>query len=218
MTDFLQAVAMVFVALIPPVNPPASALMLDPMLSELTDEQRRYAAKRITTYCFIVCLVATVMGQAVLKIFGISLPIVQLAGGLLICRMGWNMLGDNTHEEEKQTHFVETGKDLDQMLFYPFAFPMMTGAGTMSVLFTLGAQREGTTWGNYFLHMSAMILAIVLMMGFVYVFVAHTHSWVQRMGKRATLVINKVASFLVLCVGMQIAFNGLPLLLDMLKQ
>ena len=131
-----------YVALFPPVNPIGSAFMVDPFFHGLDFEERKSCARRIAIYCLFLCTAALLTGSWIFKFFGISLPVVQLAGGILICRMGWKMLG--TGAEAKGSDATSTAmdrkKDIENILFYPLAFPITTGAGTISVLLTLSAR------------------------------------------------------------------------------
>jgi len=86
--SFLNLVFIGFVALFPPVNPIGTALVMDSLLHNLEEKQRRIAAKKIATYSFIICAVSTITGSWIFKLFGISIPVVQVAGGILICKMG----------------------------------------------------------------------------------------------------------------------------------
>ncbi|HEY4208147.1 MAG TPA: MarC family protein, partial [Puia sp.] len=142
---FLQLVFVGFLALFPAVNPVGSAFIVDPLLTGLDHSQRRAATKKIALYCLIVCTVSIIAGSYILQLFGISIPIVQLCGGIMICRMGWQLLNseDGITKGKKETAQPATG-EVENILFYPISFPMTTGAGTISVLLTLSAHGEDT--------------------------------------------------------------------------
>lgn len=210
--SFLHLVLIGFVALIPPVNPVGTALIIDPLLGGLDPAERRAAAKRIALYCFVICCASVVAGSWVLKLFGISLPIVQLAGGILICRMGWELLtSDNSVAKESgdtpagENHKVKTSK----LLFYPISFPMTTGAGTISVLLTLSARGESEVFSEYIGNLGALVVAIVMMCIVIYWCYAFTPLLIKRLGNRGEEIMNRLSAFLVFCVGLQIGVGGL---------
>ncbi|HXB92185.1 MAG TPA: MarC family protein, partial [Puia sp.] len=89
---FLHLIFIGFLSLFPAVNPVGSAFIVDPLLAGLDLGERKTAAKKVAFYCFIICTVSALVGSWILKLFGISIPIVQLAGGIMICRMGWQLL------------------------------------------------------------------------------------------------------------------------------
>jgi multiple antibiotic resistance protein len=102
-----------FVALFPPVNPIGTALIMDPLLDHLTRAQRIIAAKKIAIYSFMICAVATIIGSWIFKLFDISIPVVQIAGGILICKMGWQLLSSNNDVKPKEeTKSPDTGTDM----------------------------------------------------------------------------------------------------------
>src|ERR1700742_1463818 len=141
---FLHLIFIGFLSLFPAVNPVGSAFIVDPLLAGLDLGERKRAAKKVAFYCFIICTVSALIGSWILKLFGISIPIVQLAGGIMICRMGWQLLTtDNDVKGKKET--AQPSRDIsniDDFLFYPIAFPMTTGAGTISVILTLSAHEN----------------------------------------------------------------------------
>src|SRR5882724_4315338 len=118
---FLQLVFTGFISLFPAVNPVGSAFIVDPLLSGLNLTERRAASKRIAFYCFLICTVSILIGTYIMELFGISIPIVQLAGGLMICRMGWQLLTtEDAIKSSKETAQSERkAGDIENILFYP---------------------------------------------------------------------------------------------------
>jgi multiple antibiotic resistance protein len=215
MEDLLKFVHLVFVgfvALIPPVNPIGTAVIVDPLLNGLDRPSRKAAALRISLYCLAICTGALLLGGALFSAFGISLPVVQLAGGILICRMGWQLLSSG--EGPKEARPASRGSDLtsvEQLLFYPLAFPMTTGAGTISVLLTLSAHAQTTSrgWQAYLLDGGALLAAVVLMCVVIYLSYAFSPALLRRLGPNGEQVLNRLGAFLVFCVGIQIAVGGI---------
>ncbi len=203
-----------FVALFPVVNPIGTALVLDPFLRRLTNAERKIAAAKIALYCFLICTVALFVGSWLFELFGISLPVVRIAGGILICRTGWQMLspGDGPNKSA-ETSSPDHRHDVEDILFYPMAFPMTTGAGTISVLLTLSAQGHEDAWIPHLINLSAIFLAIVLMSILIYFCYAFTPKVLGKLGARGEQIVNRLSAFLVFCVGLQIAATGLQLLL-----
>jgi multiple antibiotic resistance protein len=196
------------------VNPIGTALVLDPFLRQLTMAERRNAAAKIALYCFLICTVALLVGSWLFELFGISLPVVRIAGGILICRTGWQMLSPGGEANKSaETSSPDHHKDVEDILFYPMAFPMTTGAGTISVLLTLSAHTHISAWTPHLLNLSAIFLAIILMSILIYVCYAFTPKVLGQLGARGAQIVNRLSAFLVFCVGLQIAATGLQLLL-----
>jgi multiple antibiotic resistance protein len=214
-TNFLHLVFVGFFALFPPVNPIGTALILDPFFRGVSLEERKSYSRRIAIYCIGICTVAMLAGSWIFKLFRISLPVVQVAGGILICRMAWQLLstGGEAKGGDSAATVSDEGKNVENILFYPLAFPMTTGAGTISVLLTLSARGHSADYSVYFTNISALFVAILIMCIFVYVCYAYTPALLRRIGARGEQVVNGLSAFLVFCVGIQIGFDGLKQLL-----
>jgi multiple antibiotic resistance protein len=213
-----------FISLFPAVNPVGSAFMIEPFLGGLTHSERKQAARRISMYCLLVCLGALFGGTYLLKLFGISIPVVQVAGGLMICKMGWQFLSlDSSSTDEPENKLSDKGKSVEELanrvephalrvekiLFYPLAFPITTGAGTISVLLTLTANAHAKDFEVLVMHLGALFISVLLMCLAIYLCYAYTPFLLRYLGARGQIVINRLSAFIVFCVGIQIAANGL---------
>jgi multiple antibiotic resistance protein len=212
---FLHTIFIAFLTLFPVVNPIGSAFIIDPLLGDLSFSERKRASKKIALYCLTICTVSAVIGSWILKLFGLSIPIVQVAGGVMICQMGWKLLtSDDQVKGEKETARPQKRPvDLDNILFYPISFPMTTGAGTISVILTLSAHEEEINILNHMMNLSALFLAIVLICLIIYIFYSNTARLIHRLGPRGEQIVNRLSAFLVFCIGMQIAWAGVKTLL-----
>ncbi len=186
-------------------------LLVDPLLGGLNFQERKRAAKKIALYCFTICAVSALIGSWILKLFGISIPIVQLAGGIMICRMGWQLL--TTDDEIKGKKETAQPESRDNILFYPVAFPMTTGAGTISVILTLSAHEDENNLLSHVMNLGALFIAIFLICLLIYICYANTPRLIHRLGPRGEQIVNRLSAFLVFCIGMQIAFTGIRTLL-----
>ena len=212
---FLHLIFIGFLSLFPAVNPVGSAFIVDPLLSGLNLAERKRAAKKVAFYCLIICTVSALVGSWILKLFGISIPIVQLAGGIMICRMGWQLLtSDDEIKGKKETAQPDRrAGDIDNILFYPVAFPMTTGAGTISVLLTLSAHEDEKDLLAHVFNLGALFIAILLMCLLIYICYANAPRLIRRLGPRGEQIVNRLSAFLVFCIGMQIASAGIRSLL-----
>lgn len=212
---FLHLIFVGFISLFPAVNPVGSAFIVDPLLTGLDLKERRAAAKKVALYCLVICSVSVLIGSWILKLFGISIPIVQLAGGIMICRMGWQLLtsDDAIKGNQESARPERKAGDIDNLLFYPVAFPMTTGAGTISVLLTLSAHEENNDLSVHFLNLAGLFVAILMMCILIYICYANTPRLIKRLGPRGEQIVNRLSAFLVFCIGMQIASAGIRTLL-----
>src|SRR5580658_5709049 len=108
--SFLHLLFIGIIALFPVVNPVGSAFIVNPYLSGLTPPEKRRAVKKITLYAFIICTVSLFAGHWILELFGISIPVIQLAGGIMICKMGWEFLTSDKKDDSTTTDKGEAAK------------------------------------------------------------------------------------------------------------
>lgn len=208
--SYLHLVAVGIVTLFAPINPIGTALIMDPLLEGSTWQQRKALSRRIAIYCFLICVVAVFAGTWIFQVFGVSLPVVQIAGGIIICRMGWQLLSpEHSIKQAKEAAKPDEWDNLQQHAFYPLAFPMTAGAGTISVLLTLSARGEGADLIAHFTNLSALVIAISVMCVIIYLSYTYTAAIIRRLGGRAELIINRLSAFLIFCVGLQIGIGGI---------
>ena len=206
------------VALFPVVNPIGTAFVVMPYLSQLDKAGKKQAVRRITLYAFCICTVTLVAGEWVLKLFGLSIPVVQLGGGIMICKMGWGLLtSDKDDSADGNRDGDVTGakhKSIDNLLFYPLTFPLTTGAGTISVLLTLSAHSADADLRHLVFNMAAILLSIVAICVLVYLLFLNTQRIERYLGSQGEKISNRLIAFFIFCIGLQIAISGLKTLFD----
>ncbi|HSC87069.1 MAG TPA: MarC family protein [Polyangiaceae bacterium] len=213
LNPFVHLLFLAIIALLPVVNPLGTAFIVMPYFAGTTHAERKRAVRRITLYAFVICTVALFVGHWIMGMFGISLPVVQLAGGIMICKFGWESLSDSKDKEPESPTEQEPGATYQHLagrLFYPITFPMTTGAGTMSVLFTLSAHgtKLRSDWAGWVLDMAAIELAVIVMCALVYLCYLNTEALVRVLGAEGEKIFNRIIAFLIFCVGLQIASAG----------
>ncbi|WP_461453039.1 MarC family protein [Mucilaginibacter sp.] len=210
---FIHLIFIGFVALFPVVNPLGTAFILSPYFSDLTRKERLSAVKRITFYSFIICAVTLFVGHWILELFGLSIPIIQLAGGIMICKIGWEFLSSNNTDAQKDkassSKELEKIKELENKLFYPITFPITAGAGTIAVLFTLSAQSADKDISIYLVNMGALFISVIGICLLIFIFYLNTNRLISYIGTHNEEIINRVMAFLIFCVGLQIASGGI---------
>lgn len=213
---FVRLLFVGVVALFPVVNPIGTAFVVMPYFAHLDRAGKKRAVGMITLYAFCVCAVALIAGQWILKLFGLSIPVVQLAGGIMICKMGWGFLTsdkDDSADSSSDGDVAEPRhRNIDNLLFYPLTFPLTTGAGTISVLLTLSAHGADADLRQLALNMAAILLAIVVMCVLVYVFFLNTQRIERYLGSQGEKIFNRLIAFFIFCIGLQIAISGLKTL------
>jgi multiple antibiotic resistance protein len=211
---FIHLLFIGIIALFPVVNPLGSAFIVTPYFAGLTAAQKRTAVQKITFYAFCICTGALFAGHWVLQLFGLTIPVIQLAGGIMICKMGWEFLSSDSGPHADQADHnrdatIDSYSFIQGKLFYPITFPVTTGAGTISVLFTLSAHSAGASVRDYLIGTGAILAAILFTCLLIYVFYLNAKTIINRLGANGEMIINRLTAFLIFCVGLQIAVTGI---------
>lgn len=209
MNSYINIVLASFITLFPVVNPIGTAFILNPFFNDLSKSEQKSIAKKIAIYAFSICLVTILLGQYILEVFGLSIPVVQVAGGIMICKIGWEFMGDNPQNSQLDIKGSNSFVSIQSKLFYPITFPTTTGAGTIAVLLALTAHNKGVTYLHTIVNMSAILVAVIVISVLIYIFYSNTSRLINYWGATEKNIINKISAFLVFCVGLEIAATGL---------
>jgi len=209
-----------FSALLPLINPFGTALVFLGLVGDAPPEVYRSLARRIAINNIIFLAIIELLGSAILNFFGISLPIVQLAGGLVIAAIGWSVLNEPDADASRKTRHEESAvRDdagtlgLDQKVFYPFTFPVTSGPGTLVAMLTLTAHSSDRVLTRNILGHIGIFLAVLVLSALVYVCYAYAPKITTSISPATAHGILRVVAFILLCIGVQIAWNGLSVLL-----
>jgi MarC family membrane protein len=214
----VQALVFVFtsalIALFPVVNPIGNGFIIDGFIKDLDEELRKSAAKKVFINCLLIGIGSLLAGHFVLSLFGLAIPVIQVGGGIIICKTGMEMLSGSSSSSEADDKQKTINKinidEIERKLFYPLSFPIVVGAGSISVIFTLMA--NGTVKGDFIhtgINYLAIGLALFIMLAILYVFLLQGHKFIKRLGDSGNLIINKLVAFITFCIGIQILVTGI---------
>lgn len=208
-----------FTALLPLINPIGSALIFLGLVGDESAVVYRQLARKVSaaTVLFLVAIEFT--GSLLLTFFGISLPVLQLTGGIIIAATGWSLLFESDagaatrkkHEEIGGSGLKDDG-DLAGKIFYPFTFPITAGPGTLVAMLTLTARvsNRGLTQAAE-VH-AGIVLATVVLCISVYFCYAYAPRLIKVVSPSSVHGILRVIAFILMCIGVQIAWNGVSTL------
>jgi multiple antibiotic resistance protein len=215
--------ALGFSALLPLINPLGSALVFLGLVGAAPIEAYRALARKIAINTMIFFAVIQLIGSALLGFFGISLPIVQVSGGIVIAMIGWSLLNqkDSAPSPEKTEAAVPAVTQfeidsLQQKAFYPFTFPITAGPGCIVVMLTLSVHASQPTLRDKVLAHVGLFIAVILLSGLIYLCYAYAPKIARTISPSTAHGILRVVAFILLCIGVQIAWNGLSDLLSTL--
>ncbi len=207
--------AVAFSAMLPVINPLGSALLFLGLVGDTPASEVRMLARRIAFKTLLFLIVIELAGALLLAFFGISLPVVQVSGGLVVAAMGWSLLNEEnarSHHDRSEIEAANFGT-LESQVFYPFTFPITAGPGTVVILLTMSAQ--ATVKGalpDGLAHLG-ILMAIGALSVLVYLSYAYAPSLTARLSAQTTHGILRVVAFVLFCIGVQITWNGAQTLL-----
>jgi multiple antibiotic resistance protein len=168
---------------------------------------RRSLARRVAINAFFVMAASLLAGAFVLKIYGISVPVLRVAGGLIVAIAGWRLLNEGSRKDESPTQ----GRNIDyeSQTFYPLTLPLTTGPGTIAVMISLGLSRAAySDYAQDFRFLLAGLFATIVMAATIYFCFAYS-SWIQRvLGRGGTEIAVRLSAFILFCLGVQIVWTG----------
>jgi multiple antibiotic resistance protein len=217
---FWKVFLIAFSVLLPIINPLGSALVFLGLVGDAPPKVLRSLAWRIAINNIIFLAVFEVLGATILNFFGISLPIVQLSGGMVVAVMGWKVLNErsagaesrNKEEETGPSHEPDTSR-LEEGVFYPYTFPITSGPGTLVALLTVTAHISDKNLTHNILAHLAVFLAIVVLSALCFFCYAYAPRITKAIPPSTSHGILRVIAFILLCIGIQIAWNGLSALI-----
>ena len=199
-------------ALLPIVNPLGDAPLFLAMTPGCDEVTRSNLAKRIAFYSFILLLGSMLLGSFVLLLFGLSIPVVQVAGGAVVCALGWKLLADIPKPADVTIDQVRANLVAMGRAFAPLTMPLTIDAGVISVAITVGANHAHT-----FKYVMIQLLASAIGAGIVALSILMAYRYAQRVGKRightGMMVVVRLTAFIMLCIGVSISWNGVKALL-----
>jgi len=210
-----KSVLLILSALFPIVDPLGGAPIFLALTRDNTTSERRTLSWRIAVNSFFLIIGSYLIGTHVLAFFGISIPVVQVGGGLVVAAAGWAMLNRPAEEEEDdraQTHREMKTKDPLRHAFYPLTLPLTVGPGSISVAITLGANVPHPEGIRAFAIIAALIGAALISVS-IFLCYGFSDRLARALGKTGMTVFVQLASFLLVCIGVQIFWNGASALL-----
>jgi multiple antibiotic resistance protein len=208
--------ALAFSALLPLVNPLGSALLLLGFVGNAPESVFRDLARRIAIRTTLFLLVVELVGTGLLEFFGISLPVVQVAGGLVLASMGWSLLNQQeTESNPKQAEVERAGfGPVEDKVFYPLTFPLTVGPGCIVVMLTLSAHASAArgVLADVMAHLGISLAVLILSLT-VFVSYRYAPKITERISAQTAHGILRIVAFVLLCIGVQITWNGVEALL-----
>jgi multiple antibiotic resistance protein len=208
----LKVSATIFLALFPVVNPIGTALILSGLTSGTDPTVWKAMSRRIAAYSFLVLICFYLFGSLILQLFGITIPVVQVSGGLVLAVMGWQMLNGTSGDSDSANGGAhQNGESIVGKTFYPYTFPITVGPGGLAVAMTFSAHvQRGTSMG--LAERVGGVAGTLAMCAAVYLCYANLQYINKKIPPAAVKAISKMLAFFVICIGVEILWEGIQAL------
>jgi multiple antibiotic resistance protein len=217
MNAAIREILLIFAALLPIVNPLGMAPIFAEMTSGYPDTVRRKVALRVALNGVALLVASLFIGSYILQFFDISLAAVQFGGGFLVTVAGWQILNKKRDLNDRQVELAPNSQEILSQTFYPLTMPLTIGPGSIAVALTLGSNlHEETHLQLIFTALTALVGILLIAMA---IFLCYWFSeGLQRLlGPTGSSILIRLSAFLLVCIGIQIMFNGLENFYRVLK-
>jgi multiple antibiotic resistance protein len=213
MMEAAKSLLLILSAIFPIVDPIGGSPFFLALTGDYSSEARKTLARRISIDSFVLLVGSYFIGTYILAFFGISLPVVQVGGGMVLVAMGWATLMENDEGCDKSARKTIAPQEVLNRAFYPLTLPLTVGPGSISVAITLGANAAR----NHTLHPSTILTALIafaLIGASIFLCYGFADRLARTLGRTGMTVVTKLTSFLLVCIGVQIGWNGIKELLQ----
>jgi multiple antibiotic resistance protein len=205
----LGAFLVTFAALFPIVNPIEAAPFYHVLTRGLSTERQHWLARQVAVNGFALLLGSMVLGPWLLVFFGIELPVVRIAGGLVVTTLGWKLLTQERYSDHSSGQVSQDAMDRAGA-FYPLTMPLTVGPGSMSVAISIGSRKPlGVLgWADIALHAIGALAGVVAIGLSIYVAYRFAANLTRFLGASGIEVLVRLSAFLLMCIGIEFLWSG----------
>lgn len=205
----------VLATLLPILNPAATAPIFLGLTQGASPVTRATLARRIARNTFILMTGAMLVGSYVLDVFGISLPIVRVGGGMIVAANAWRLLNASHSASDSRQALAEafTPEQARRQAFYPLTFPISCGPGSIAAAITVGVTLHDERLQMSLARFGGGLLALALVGAVMYLAFRYALLLLRPLGENGMVVFLRLSAFILLCVGVQIVWDGVSALL-----
>lgn len=203
---------LVVAALFPIVNPIGATPIFSSLTRNIKGDSRKYLVRKIAINSIIITVIAMVFGSYILKFFGISEAAVRVGGGFLVISTAWRLLNAEQQQTEVKTNTEEfepmSKSSVASHAFYPLTFPLSIGPGAISVSITLGARMKWNTGFDELISITGAGIGILMLGAIIYLCYSSARRLTELLGESGAQVMSRLSAFILLCIGVQITWEG----------
>lgn len=202
MTEFVRILLVTVIALLPIVNPFSVAITFISLSKDMDEGKRNREALLASVYMTCILVLFLIAGALIMRFFGISLPGIRIAGGIIILHIGFRMLNPQNQDAQPQG----TGRGIPysrDIAFTPLAMPMLSGPGAIAVTVSMAANAGSK------LEYAAETLGIVIVALITFICLRVAGSVKNLLGDYGVAILTRILGFILICVGIQFIMMGI---------
>jgi multiple antibiotic resistance protein len=204
----VRNVLLVFAALLPIVNPFGMAPIFASMTLGYDVSIRRTMAMRVAINGMALLIASLFIGSYVLDFFGVSIGAVQVGGGLVVMISGWRILNQQSNVSDRHLDPQPTTETILSQAFYPLTMPLTVGPGSIAVALTLGGNAHAESHMEHFQSAIAAMIGVALIGVTIFLCYRFSDELERLLGPTGTSILVRLSAFILVCIGIQIMFNG----------
>jgi multiple antibiotic resistance protein len=214
MREFTNYCLLGLSALFPLINPPGTALELLSVVGIVEAKPYKILARKIAINTILFLIVVATAGPYALEFFGVSVEILQVVGGAVLAAMGWALLNKpDVEKDTKDRNLTASAEDSAARLwqsrtFYPLTFPFTVGPGSVAVMLTLSTQAKNAAIAARVPAFVGLFVSIAVLSFLVYLCCAYAPLVAEHFPSTLVHGVLRIIAFLVICIGVQIAWRG----------
>lgn len=218
---FGKSFLFVLAALLPILNPAATAPIFLSLTEGASQATRQLLARRIARNMAALMIGSMLIGSYVLAFFGISLAIVRVGGGLIVAANAWRLLNASPSSTDSRADLADafTPERASRQAFYPLTFPVSCGPGSIAAAITVGVSLHDVRVAASLARIGGGVAAMVLIAALVFLAFRYATYLLRPLGEAGTAIFLRLSAFILLCLGAQIVWDGVSeLLVDVLRE
>lgn len=204
MSDLLKIIGLGLIALLPLVNPLTTVALFLGMSGGMSPARRKSQIRRASVYVFIIMTVTWYAGQLVMDTFGISVPGLRIAGGMIVAFIGFSMLFPSRSGSPETSTDART----PDIAFIPLAMPSSAGPGTIAMIVSAAATARTSPGIPDWVILAAPPLVFLAVAIILWLCLLSAGTIMRLTGKSGIDAISRLMGFLLVCMGVQFIING----------
>lgn len=210
MVELIQVVGFGLLMFIPLTNPLTTVALLLGLSGDMTNDERNRQSNWTCIYVFIIMVVSFYCGQVVMKTFGISIPGLRIAGGMIVAFIGFRMLFPQQPVHKTPEADAKKKEPSNNIAFVPLAMPSTAGPGTIAMIISMASTVQSggydvTPWVIYVASILVPLLLCLILWGCM----RSAGAIMRLIGKSGIEAASRIMGFLLVCMGTQFVINGI---------